>query len=123
MTSPTAKVPEQALTNSEELVRLILDSAAEAIFGCDPEGTCLFCNRAAVRLLGYDDPAELLGKNMHLLEHHSARSRAWPHSGCAEADWRSYRGTEGGGENSECESQYASPQNKQTRNQALPRRI
>ena len=71
MTSPTAKVPEQALTNSEELVRLILDSAAEAIFGCDPEGTCLFCNRAAVRLLGYDDPAELLGKNMHLLEHHT----------------------------------------------------
>src|SRR5215510_12762158 len=71
MTSPTAKVPEQALTNSEELVRLILDSAAEAIFGCDPEGTCLICNRAAVRLLGYDDPAELLGKNMHSLEHHT----------------------------------------------------
>ena len=71
MTSPTAKVPEQVLTNSEELVRLILDSAAEAIFGCDPEDTCLFCNRAAVRLLGYDDPAELLGKNMHLLEHHT----------------------------------------------------
>jgi formate hydrogenlyase transcriptional activator len=65
------KSPEQALSNSEELVRLILDSAAEAIFGCDPEGTCLFCNRAAVRLLGYDDPAEVLGKNMHALEHHT----------------------------------------------------
>ena len=65
------KSPEQALSNSEELVRLILDSAAEAIFGCDPEGTCLFSNRAAARLLGYDDPAELLGKNMHALEHHT----------------------------------------------------
>ncbi len=65
------KSPEQALSNSDELVRLILDSAAEAIFGCDPEGTCLFCNRAAARLLGYDDPAELLGKNMHALEHHT----------------------------------------------------
>jgi formate hydrogenlyase transcriptional activator len=72
------KQDEQALSEtqlqiarSEERVRLILDSAAEGIFGCDPEGTCLFCNRAAVRLLGYDDPAELLGKNMHALEHHT----------------------------------------------------
>ena len=65
------KSAERALSNSEELVRLILDSAAEAIFGCNPEGTCLFSNRAAARLLGYDDPAELLGKNMHALEHHT----------------------------------------------------
>jgi len=65
------KKAEEALRNSEERVRLILDSAAEGIFGCDPEGTCLFCNPAAVRLLGYDDPSELLGKNMHALEHHT----------------------------------------------------
>jgi len=62
---------EEAVHRSEERFRLILDSAAEGIFGCDPEGTCLFCNPAAVRLLGYDDPSELLGKNMHALEHHS----------------------------------------------------
>src|SRR5215469_11873403 len=67
------KRAEEALHNSEEQVRLILDSAAEAIFGCNPEGTCLFCNRAAVRLLGYNDPAELLGKNMHALEHHTRK--------------------------------------------------
>ncbi len=66
-----SKRAQQAMRNSEERVRLILDSAAEAIFGCDSEGTCLFCNRAAARLLGYDDPAELLGKNMHALEHHT----------------------------------------------------
>ena len=65
------KKAEQPLSNSDELVRLILDSAAEAIFGCDPEGTCLFSNRAAACLLGYDDPTELLGKNMHALEHHT----------------------------------------------------
>ena len=62
---------EEALYSSEERVRLIVDSVAEAIFGCDPEGTCLFCNQAALRLLGYDDRAELLGKNMHALEHHT----------------------------------------------------
>ncbi len=67
------KQAEEALQKSEERVRLILDSAAEAIFGCDPHGTCLFCNRAAVRLLGYDEPSELLGENMHALEHHTRK--------------------------------------------------
>ena len=65
------KRAEEALRNSEERVRLILDSAAEGIFGCDSEGICLFCNPAAMRLLGYDDMSELLGKNMHALEHHT----------------------------------------------------
>jgi formate hydrogenlyase transcriptional activator len=67
------KQAEEALQKSDERVRLILDSAAEGIFGCDPEGTCLFCNQAAVRLLGYDEPIELLGKNMHALEHHTRK--------------------------------------------------
>jgi formate hydrogenlyase transcriptional activator len=67
------KVAAEALHQSEEQVRLILDSTAEGIFGCDAVGTCLFCNRAAVRLLGYDDPSDLLGKNMHALEHHTRK--------------------------------------------------
>ena len=65
------KTAEEALRKSEERVRLILDSTAQGIFGCDPNGICLFCNAAAVRLLGYDDTSELLGKNMHALEHHT----------------------------------------------------
>jgi formate hydrogenlyase transcriptional activator len=64
---------EDALLNSEERIRLILESAAEAICGCDSEGTCLFSNPSAARMLGYDDPAELLGKNMHALEHHTRK--------------------------------------------------
>jgi formate hydrogenlyase transcriptional activator len=64
---------EDILLNSEELTRLILDSASEAICGCDSEGTCLFSNPSAARILGYDDPAELLGKNMHALEHHTRK--------------------------------------------------
>ena len=67
------KQAEEALQKSEERIRLILDSSAEGIFGCDPNGTCLFCNQAAVRLLGYDEPFELLGKNMHTLEHHTRK--------------------------------------------------
>src|SRR5271170_1389896 len=64
---------EDILLNSEELVRLILDSASEAICGCNSEGTCLFSNPSAARILGYDDPAELLGTNMHALEHHTRK--------------------------------------------------
>src|SRR5262245_22006936 len=62
---------DQQLSDHEERLQLILDRAAEAIFSCDAEGKCLFCNRAAVRLLGYDDPAELAGKNIHALAHHT----------------------------------------------------
>jgi formate hydrogenlyase transcriptional activator len=64
---------EDILLNSEERIHLILDSASEAICGCDSEGTCLFSNPSAARILGYDDPAELLGKNMHALEHHTRK--------------------------------------------------
>jgi formate hydrogenlyase transcriptional activator len=64
---------EDALHNSEERIRLILDSATEAICGCDSEGTCLFSNPSAARILGYDDAAELIGKNMHALEHHTRK--------------------------------------------------
>lgn len=67
------KLAEEALELSEERARLILNSAAEGIFGCDSHGTCLYCNSAAVQLLGYDDPQDLLGKNMHDLEHHTRR--------------------------------------------------
>jgi formate hydrogenlyase transcriptional activator len=61
------------LLNSDELNRLILDSASEAICGCDSTGICLFSNPSAARILGYDDPAELLGKNLHALEHHTRK--------------------------------------------------
>jgi formate hydrogenlyase transcriptional activator len=64
---------EDILLNSDELNRLILDSASEAICGCDSEGICLFSNPSAARILGYDHPAELLGKNMHALEHHTRK--------------------------------------------------
>ena len=67
------KVAKDALQQSEERARLILSSAAEGIFGCDTEGTCLFCNPAALKLLGYSDLSEVLGKNMHQLDHHTRK--------------------------------------------------
>jgi two-component system sensor kinase FixL len=60
-----------ALRESEDKLRLILDSAAEGIFGIDVEGRCTFCNPASLRILGYDRADALLGKQMHDLIHHS----------------------------------------------------
>ena len=77
------KRAEEALELTEEQARLVLNSAAEGIFGCDSQGTCLFCNPAAVRLLGYEDQSELLGQNMHRLEHHTRKDgRSFPLEEC-----------------------------------------
>ena len=34
-------------------------------------GNCAFCNAACLRLLGYQDPVELIGKNIHNIMHHT----------------------------------------------------
>jgi PAS domain S-box-containing protein len=65
------KRAEEALRESEDKLRLLLDSTAEAIYGIDLEGHCTFCNPACLRALGYEGVDELLGKNMHHLIHHS----------------------------------------------------
>src|ERR1019366_10335844 len=62
---------QEALRDSEERIRLLLDSTAEAIYGIDLEMNCTFCNPAALRLLGYQKPEDLLGKHMHDLIHHT----------------------------------------------------
>lgn len=55
----------------EERIRLLLDSTAEAIYGIDLNGVCTFCNSACARILRYDSPSELIGRQMHPLAHHS----------------------------------------------------
>ena len=65
------KRTEQALRESEDKLRLLLDSTAEAIYGIDLEHRCTFCNPACLRTLGYERLDEVLGKNMHDLIHHT----------------------------------------------------
>ena len=61
----------QEIAEREERIRLLLDSTAEAIYGIDLGGVCIFCNSACARLIGYDSPAALTGKQMHPLIHHT----------------------------------------------------
>jgi PAS domain S-box-containing protein len=65
------KRAEEALRESEDKLRLLLDSTAEAIYGIDLKGRCTFCNPACLRAVGYERVDELLGKNMHHLIHHA----------------------------------------------------
>ena len=65
------KRAEQAQRESEDKLRLLLDSTAEAIYGIDLENRCTFCNLACLRALGYERIDEVLGKNMHDLMHHT----------------------------------------------------
>ncbi|WP_328745695.1 hybrid sensor histidine kinase/response regulator [Geomonas anaerohicana] len=62
---------EEALRESEERLRLLLDSTGEAIYGIDIDGTCTFCNRACLAMLGYEKESDLLGRNIHDIMHHS----------------------------------------------------
>ena len=56
---------------SDVLARLLLDSTGEGIYGVDLEGNCTFANPACLRLLGFEDDTQLLGRNMHELVHHT----------------------------------------------------
>jgi len=62
-----------ALKENEAKLQLLLDSTYEAIYGIDMKGNCTFCNNSCLKLLGYRQQNELLGKNMHWQIHHSRK--------------------------------------------------
>src|SRR4029453_9160238 len=62
---------KEEIAEREERIRLLLDSTAEAIYGIDLSGVCIFCNSSCAKLLGYDSPAALIGKQLHPLIHHT----------------------------------------------------
>jgi two-component system, sensor histidine kinase and response regulator len=68
---PSRSARPDASIERGDLEKLLLESAGEAIYGIDMMGNCTFCNSACLRLLGYKDSAELIGKNMHSVMHHT----------------------------------------------------
>src|ERR1019366_9458185 len=85
---------EEAIRASEERVRLLMDSTAEAIYGIDLRGNCTFANPACVQMLGYADWRFLIGKNMHDLIHHTrADGSLYPVADCR--IYQSFRRGEG----------------------------
>jgi PAS domain S-box-containing protein len=63
-------LPTAQTKAAEARVQLVLDSCADGLFGTDANGAITFVNPAACRLLGYAEQ-ELVGRNAHLMLHHS----------------------------------------------------
>jgi len=77
------KQATETVREREELVQLLLDSTAEAIYGIDLHGNCMLANPTCARLLGYADPGQLKGRNMHaLIHHHHPDGRPYPEEEC-----------------------------------------
>ena len=67
----------------QDHIRLLLDSAAEAICEIDLAGNCTFANPACAKLLGYAEPSRLIGQNMHSLTHpRHADGTPYPETEC-----------------------------------------
>ena len=62
-----ARQARQQARESEDRVRLLLDSTVEAICGLDLDGLITFCNSAALRILGLSAPAQLLGRPFYAM--------------------------------------------------------
>jgi two-component system, sensor histidine kinase and response regulator len=77
----THELLEQVKT-SEERSRLILDSAAEGIFGVDTEGRITFINPPVCQMLGFS-AEELIGQPSHsLIHHHRPDGGDYPREEC-----------------------------------------
>ncbi len=80
-----SSVVNQRLRAREEAARLktLMNSTAEGIYGLDTSGNCTFINKPAIKMLGFRTQAEVLGKNMHALVHHTyADGRPYPAEDC-----------------------------------------
>jgi two-component system, sensor histidine kinase and response regulator len=74
---------EESRRQSFELFTLLLDSIPEGVYGIDLQGHCTFCNPSFLRLLGFQDAGDVLGRNMHSLIHHTrADGTAYPLEEC-----------------------------------------
>ena len=62
---------DDARREQEAQVRMLMDTTEEGIYGVDTNGICTFINRAALEMLGYPEPEDLIGKDLHTLIHHT----------------------------------------------------
>jgi len=73
----------ETLHSQKNEVHALLEAVAEGIIGIDPHGRASFVNPAALQLLGYDHEAELVGRDVHALIHHTKPDGSpYPHSDC-----------------------------------------
>lgn len=54
---------------TENRLRLLLESSGEGIYGVDTRGRCTFCNPIALQLLGLDRTEQIIGRDVHQRVH------------------------------------------------------
>ncbi len=73
---------EQKLETTSKTLSLILDNAAEGVYGVDLDGNTTFANQAALNLVGYT-MEEMLNVSQHkLIHHHYADGTPYPREQC-----------------------------------------
>jgi diguanylate cyclase (GGDEF)-like protein/PAS domain S-box-containing protein len=65
------KLAEEALRMAHEHSDLLLNSMAEGVYGVDTNGNCTFVNSSFLKILGYADVNEIIGKHIHEMIHHT----------------------------------------------------
>jgi two-component system sensor histidine kinase EvgS len=66
----------------EQTINLLLNSTAEGIYGVDADGFCIFFNKAAQNLLGYDE-RRMIGRPLHtILAHTDATGAGLDETSC-----------------------------------------
>jgi len=81
---------ETDLQNSYQQMYSLLNSMAEGAYGVDINGNCTFVNRSFLRILGYEQEDEIIGRHIHELIHHShPDGRCYPALECQM--YRAYR--------------------------------
>jgi len=77
------KRSETALQESHQQMYSLLNSMAEGAYGVDVNGNCTFVNRSFLRILGYEQAEEMIGKSLHDMIHHSYPDGSpYPESEC-----------------------------------------
>ncbi len=61
----------QQLKDLQSNSQRMLDSMAEGMYGVDTSGNCTFVNAAFLRILGYEQEGEIIGKHIHELIHYA----------------------------------------------------
>lgn len=77
------KAAQQALQESQQHLKRMMDAISEGMYGVDIQGNCTFVNAAFLKILGYAHEDEVMGKHMHNLIHHShADGKDYPAHDC-----------------------------------------
>jgi PAS domain S-box-containing protein len=74
---------EARIQQSNEFIRLLLDSTEEGFYSIDRNGLTTLCNRAFMRMLGFSQASQVIGRRLHDLIHHSrADGTFYRHEDC-----------------------------------------